>query len=34
MTSMQKRSDELILQNKQLKEIEKTTRLTYDQVFV
>jgi hypothetical protein len=31
---MQKRSDELILQNKQLKEIEKTTRLTYDQVFV
>ncbi len=34
MTSMQKRSDELILQNKQLKEIEKTTRLTYDQVFI
>ncbi|CAG2182398.1 unnamed protein product, partial [Oppiella nova] len=30
MSSMQKRSEELIVQNNQLKETEKTTRLAYD----
>lgn len=32
MSSMQKRSEELFLQNNQLKETESTTRLSYDKV--
>ena len=34
MSSLQKRSEELILQNNQLKETESTTRLAYDKVRI
>ena len=32
MSSMQKRSEELMTQNKQLKDTENTTRLAYEKV--